>query len=41
MLAPNREVGSKYGLQYAEAFHYIGPEVDPVEDFVRKNARPL
>ena len=40
LLAPNREVGSKYGLQFAEAFHYIGPEADPVEDFVKKHARP-
>ena len=40
MLAPNREVGRKYGLEYAEAFHYIGPETDAVEDYVKKNARP-
>jgi hypothetical protein len=40
VLAPNREVGRKYGLEYAEAFHYIGPEPDAVEDYVRKNARP-
>jgi len=40
VLAPNRETGSRYGLQYAEAFHYIGPEADPVEDYIKKNARP-
>ena len=25
MLARNRELGRKYGVEYAEAFHYIGP----------------
>ncbi len=40
VLAPNREAGKKYGLEYAELFHYIGPQTDPAEDFVRKNARP-
>ena len=40
VLAPNRELGRKYGLEYAEAFHYIGPPADAVEDFVKKNARP-
>src|SRR5205823_4236665 len=40
VLARNREAGKKYGVEYAELFHYIGPEADPVEDFVKKNARP-
>jgi hypothetical protein len=39
LLGPNRELGRKYGLEYAEAYHYIGPEPNAVEDYVRKNAR--
>jgi LmbE family N-acetylglucosaminyl deacetylase len=39
VLGRNREAGKKYGLEYAELFHYIGPEVDAAEEFVRKNAR--
>jgi LmbE family N-acetylglucosaminyl deacetylase len=39
VLGPNRELGRKYGLEYAEAFHYIGPEPDAVEDYVKKNAK--
>jgi LmbE family N-acetylglucosaminyl deacetylase len=45
VLARNRALGKQYGMEYAEAFHYIGPgatpRVDPVEDYVRKNAVPL
>jgi LmbE family N-acetylglucosaminyl deacetylase len=40
VLARNREAGKKYGVAYAELFHYIGPETDPAEDYVKKNARP-
>ncbi len=25
VLARNRELGKRYGVEYAEAFHYIGP----------------
>jgi hypothetical protein len=38
VLRPNRVVGKKYGLQYAEEFHYIGPQQDEVGDYVKKNA---
>jgi LmbE family N-acetylglucosaminyl deacetylase len=38
VLRPNRVVGKKYGLQYAEEFHYIGPQPDEVSDYVKKNA---
>jgi LmbE family N-acetylglucosaminyl deacetylase len=42
VLARNRELGRRYGVEYAEAFHYIGPSVSsPVEDYVRKHAVPL
>ncbi len=40
VLAPNRELGGKYGLEYAEAFHYIGPEESALEEYVRQNAVP-
>jgi LmbE family N-acetylglucosaminyl deacetylase len=39
VLGRNRESGKKYGLKYAELFHYIGPEADAAEEFVKKNAR--
>ena len=42
LLAPNRELGRKHGVAYAEAFHYIGPAApSPVEDYVRKHAIPV
>ncbi len=39
VLARDREIGKKYGLEYAEQYHFIGPEPSAVEDFVSKNAR--
>jgi LmbE family N-acetylglucosaminyl deacetylase len=39
VLRPNRELGRKYGLEYAEAFHYIGPPANEVDDYVKQNAR--
>jgi LmbE family N-acetylglucosaminyl deacetylase len=41
VLALDREVGRRYGLQYGEQFHYIGPEPMPVEDYVKQHAEPL
>jgi len=35
-----REVGEKYGLQYAEAFHYIGPDTW-LSEYVSRHAVPL
>jgi len=41
VLARNRELGGKYGVEYAEAFHYIGPASSPpIEDYIRKHAEP-
>ena len=43
-LTHNRELGKQYGMEYAEAFHYIpagasGADFDPrVDEYVRKNA---
>ncbi|MCW5980127.1 MAG: PIG-L family deacetylase [Bryobacteraceae bacterium] len=44
VLARNRELGKKYGVEYAEAFHYIGPgqgRESRLEDYIKKNAVPL
>jgi len=36
----DRALGQKYGLKYAEQFHYIGPPEDTVEKYVREHATP-
>jgi LmbE family N-acetylglucosaminyl deacetylase len=45
VLARNRELGKQHGVEYAEAFHYIGPgssgRGSRVEDYIKKNAIPL
>lgn len=43
VLARNRELGKRYGLEYAEAFHYIGPGAGDarIEEYIKKNAVPL
>jgi|GEM_PF-238689 len=41
VLARDRETGRRYGLEWAEQFHYIGPEENPVERRIREQARPL
>jgi hypothetical protein len=33
-------VGRKYGLDYAEAFHYIGPD-HSLDDYIVRHAVPL
>ena len=38
VLQRDAEVGKRYGLAFAEPFHYIGPEPDRVEEYIRKNA---
>jgi LmbE family N-acetylglucosaminyl deacetylase len=47
VLAHDRELGKKFGLEYAEAFHYVGPTAaaiggteSGVDRFVRQNAVP-
>ncbi len=40
VLRNDRELGRKYGLQYAEQFHYIGPPEDAAGKYVRENAVP-
>ena len=41
VLARDHELGKQYGVEYAEAFHYIGPAKSRVDDYVKKNAVPL
>jgi LmbE family N-acetylglucosaminyl deacetylase len=38
VLRRDRETGQQHGLSYAEAYHYIGPEPDIVDEYVKKNA---
>lgn len=39
VLARDRELGKKYGVEYAEAFHYIGaPGPSRVDDYVKQHA---
>jgi hypothetical protein len=40
VLKKDRELGARYKLQYAEAYHYIGPSTDAAEldELIRKNA---
>lgn len=45
VLTRNRDLGRRYGVEYAEAFHYIGPSSpgrgSRVDEYIRKNAVPL
>ena len=38
VLDRDAETGKRFGLAYAEPYHYIGPAPAKVEDYVRKNA---
>jgi LmbE family N-acetylglucosaminyl deacetylase len=40
-LARDRVRGRQYGLEYAEVYHYIGPDESEVEEYVRRHAEPL
>ncbi len=41
VLGRDAEWGKKYGVEYAEAYHHIGPRPSPVDEYVKKNAVPL
>src|SRR5207248_7076226 len=43
ILARRRTLGQKYGVEYAEAFHYIGPgpRRSAVDEYVEDNAVPV
>lgn len=36
-----RELGEKYGLGWAERFHYIGPQENMLQKYISENAVPL
>ncbi len=41
LLGQDRELGRKHGVEYAEAFHYIGPATSlRVDDYIRQHAVP-
>jgi LmbE family N-acetylglucosaminyl deacetylase len=39
-VARDRAVGAKHGVEYAEEFHYIGPD-QTLDEYIRRNAVPL
>jgi LmbE family N-acetylglucosaminyl deacetylase len=39
--ASTRELGEKYGLGWAERFHYIGPSENISEKYIKENAIPI
>ena len=41
VLDRDAQTGKRFGLAYAEPYHYIGPEPAKVEDYVRQNAIKL
>src|SRR5258708_2771662 len=48
VLAKDRETGKKYGVEYAEVFHYVGPvnaniggTASRIDDYVKQHAVPL
>lgn len=41
VLREDAEWGRKYGVQYAEPFHYMGPKASMLEDYIQQNAAPL
>jgi LmbE family N-acetylglucosaminyl deacetylase len=40
-LARDKARGAAHGLQYAEYFHYVGPDESDVDSYVQRNALPL
>ena len=47
VLRANRELGRTHGLEYAEAFHYVGPNAlgigysrEEMDEYIRLNAVP-
>ena len=41
VLAHDRQLGQKYGVEFAEAFHYIGPPASGMEHTIRQRVVPL
>ena len=34
----DKKIGEKYGLEWAEQFHYIGPSKSVIDDYIQKNS---
>jgi LmbE family N-acetylglucosaminyl deacetylase len=41
VLNDDAELGRRYGLSYAEPFHYIGPKPSMLDDYIKQHAVPL
>ena len=41
ILNRDRELGKKYGVEYAEAFHYIGTQPSRMDEYLRQNLVPV
>src|SRR5262245_56806450 len=41
VLAEDAELGRRYGLGYAESFHYIAPKPSVLDQYIKQNAVPL
>lgn len=41
VLKEDADLGKKYGVAYAEPFHYIGPGRSDLDDYIKRNAVPL
>lgn len=41
VLQRDRQIGEAFGLQWAEQYHYIGPQADQVQEYVRRHAVKL
>jgi len=41
VLQRDRELGRKHGLEFAEAFHYIGRQPSSLEEYLKQHAEPL
>jgi hypothetical protein len=41
VLAGNRELGEKHGVECAEAFHHIGPRSPRVDEYLKQHTVPL
>ena len=41
ILTRDRELGKKYGVEYAEAFHYIGTQPSRLDEYLRQNLVPI
>ena len=41
VLDSDKKLGEKYGLDWAEAFHYIGPAPSKVSDYIQKKSVPI